>query len=155
MFTADFIVSNLVVFVATDLASSWFSPSQPACPGCSARPTRVEAEPEVQVVRVAPRLAPYRDEMVSGPSHEWALVLYSIGGRSPTLLWHQRRILGEVAPTDGTDHGHLYAILTPDGDVCLGDYSGRDSGVAAVRFATTRQSLPPGVPGPQTYRFRE
>ena len=63
--------------------------------------------------------------------------------------------MGEVAPTDGTSHSHLYAILTPDGDVYLEDYSGRDTGIAAVRFAATRRSLPPGVPGTQTYRFRE
>ena len=78
-----------------------------------------------------------------------------MGGRNPTLLWRQRRILGEVVPTDGTSHSHLYAVLSPDGDVYLEDYSGRDPGVAAVRFSATRRSLPPGVPGGQTYRFRD
>ena len=39
MFTAGSIASNLIVFVATGLASRWFSPSQPACLGCPTCPT--------------------------------------------------------------------------------------------------------------------
>ena len=55
--------------------------------------------------------------MVSGPSQEWAMVLYNVSGPGVDLLWHQRRILGEVAHTDGISHTHNYAVLTPDGDV--------------------------------------
>ena len=93
--------------------------------------------------------------MVSGPSQKWALVLFNLGGQEPSLLWHQRRILGEVAHTDGTSHSHLYVVLTPDGDVYIEDYSGRDRGVTAVRFSATRRALPPGVPGGQTYRVTD
>ena len=50
---------------------------------------------------------------------------------------------------------HHQWILTPDGDVYLEEYSGRDAGIPAVRSAATRRSLPPGVFGPQTYRFKE
>ena len=33
------------------------------------------------------------------------------------------------------------------------DYSSRGNDVAAVRFAATRRSLPPGVPRGHVYRF--
>ena len=95
--------------------------------------------------------------MVSGPTQEWALVLYNVSapGGLRSLLWHQRRILGEVAPLAGIDHSHVYAVLTPDNDVYLEDFGGRLRGITAVRFAGARRSLPGGVPAASTYRFTE
>ena len=81
------------------------------------------------------------------------MVLYNVADPGVALLWHQRRILGEVAPTDGTSHSHNYVVLTPDGDVYLEDYSGRDRWITAVRFSPIRRALPGGVPGASTYRF--
>ena len=70
------------------------------------------------------------------------MVLYNVAVPGGDLLWHQRRILGEVAPTVGIDHSHNYAVLTPDGDVYLEDYSGRDRWITAVRFSATRRVAP-------------
>ena len=81
------------------------------------------------------------------------MVLFNVAGPEPSLLWHHHRILGEVAHTDGTSHSHQYVVLTPDGDVYIEDYSGRDRGVTAVRFSATRRALPFGVPGAHTYPF--
>ena len=81
------------------------------------------------------------------------MVLYNVADPGVALRWHQRRILGEVASTDGTSHSHNYVVLTPDGDVYLQDYSGRDRWITAVRFSPTRRALPGGVPGVSTYRF--
>ena len=92
---------------------------------------------------------------MSGASQEWALVLYNVSAPGGNLLWHQRRILGEVAPSAGTDHSHLYAVLTPDKDVYLEDFGGRVQGITAVRFSPARRTLPGGVPSASTYRFSE
>ena len=51
--------------------------------------------------------------------------------------------------------GRPTVIITPDGDVYLEDYSGRDRWITAVRFSTTRRDLPGGIPGASTYRFTE
>ena len=91
--------------------------------------------------------------MVSGPSQEWAMVLYNVSDPGGNLLWRQRRILGEVAPLAGTDHSHLYAVLTADNDVYIEDFGGRVRGVTAVRFSPARRTLPGGVPSASTYRF--
>ena len=45
--------------------------------------------------------------MVSGAVQEWGFVLYN----DPAPLYHQRRILGRVATTDGTE-SMLLAILS-------------------------------------------
>ena len=74
--------------------------------------------------------------------------LYNVSGPGVDLLWHQRRILGEVAHTDGSSHSHSYALFTPDGDVYLEDYSGRNSCITAVRFSASRRALPGGAPRP-------
>ena len=89
--------------------------------------------------------------MVSGETQEWAMVLYNVP--DAPLLWHQRLILGELVSMDGTDHSHVYAVYTPDGDVYLEDFSGRLQGITAVRFAATRRTLPGGIPPAATYRF--
>ena len=93
--------------------------------------------------------------MVSGPSQAWAMVLYNVSGPGVDLLGCQRRILGEVAHTDGTSHSHNYVVLTPDGDVYLEDYSGRDRWITVVRLSATRRALPSGVPAASTYRFTD
>ena len=92
--------------------------------------------------------------MASGKPTKWALVLYNVSGRGDNLLWHQRHILGEVASLDGTERTNVFAVLTPDGDVYLEDYSGRLAGVTAIRFAGNRRQLPGGVPSATTYRFK-
>ena len=83
------------------------------------------------------------------------MVLYNVSDPGGNLLWHQRRILGEVAPLAGIDHSHVYVVLTPDNDVYLEDFGGRLRGITAVRFAGARRSLPGGVPAASTYRFTE
>ena len=93
--------------------------------------------------------------MVSGPTQEWALVLYNVSapGDLRHLLWHQRRILGELASSVGSERSNVFAVYTPDGDVYLEDFGGRLQGITAVRFAASRRTLPGGVPAASTYRF--
>ena len=64
---------------------------------------------------------------------EWVFVLYN----DEHSLWHQRRILGIIASSDGTN-SWLAIILTPDGDIYMEDYSGSHRDIAAVRFAATQ-----------------
>ena len=45
------------------------------------------------------------------------MVLYNVAAPGGDLLWHQRRILGEVAPSVGIDHSHLYGVFIADNDV--------------------------------------
>ena len=85
------------------------------------------------------------------------MVLYNVSapGGLRNLLWHQRRILGEVASLVGTERSNIYAVYTPDGDVYLEDFGGRVQGITAVRFSPARRTLPGGVPAGSTYRFAE
>ena len=85
------------------------------------------------------------------------MVLYNVPAPDAqrNSLWHQCRILGAVAPLVGTEHSHLYVVLTPDKDVYLEDYGGRTQNIAAVRFSVARRTLPGGIPAGNTYRFRE
>ena len=69
-------------------------------------------------------------------------------------LWHQRRVLGQVASSDGS--GSLVLInSTPDGDIYAEVYDGSAADVAAVRFADSRGTLPAGIPRDRVYRFRD
>ena len=83
------------------------------------------------------------------------MVLYNVSapGGLRNLLWHQRRILGELASSAGSERSNVFAVYTPDGDVYLEDFSGRLQGITAVRFAASRRTLPGGVPAASTYRF--
>ena len=71
--------------------------------------------------------------------------------RGGNLLWHHRRILGEVVLLGGTRSG-VYAVLTPDINVYLEDYSGEDDVISAVRFVGSQSTLPPGIPRVAVYR---
>lgn len=77
----------------------------------------------------------------------WAYVLYA---EHEAPLWHQRRIMGRVAPS-ACD----VIALMPDGDVYSESYIGNDNGdIQAVRYGVFGEvSL--GVPRSAVYRFRQ
>ena len=81
---------------------------------------------------------------------DWAWVLYN----DDEMLWRQRRVIGRVAPTQGTE-SEVYAVVSPDGDVQVEDFSGGHEDIAAVRYAGARDDVPAGVLGCLLYRFDE
>ena len=90
--------------------------------------------------------------MTSGHPQQWEFVLYH-DPRGGNLLWHHRRILGEVVLLDGT-RSRIFAVLAPDNDVYLEDYSGEDVAILVVRFAGAQSTLPLGIPRAVVYKFK-
>ena len=88
--------------------------------------------------------------MASGKAQDWAWVLYC----GDQMLWHQRRIIGRVAVTHGTE-SQVFAVVSPDADVQVEDFSGDHEDIAAVRDAGSRGDVPPGVLGCLLYKFDE
>ena len=86
--------------------------------------------------------------MASGKALDWAWVLYS----GEEMLWHQRRVIGRVAPTQGTE-SEVYGVVSRDGDVQVEDFSGTHEDIAAVRYAGSRIDVPAGVLGCLLYKF--
>jgi len=88
--------------------------------------------------------------MASGMALDWAWVLYC----GDQMLWRQRRIIGRVAATHGTD-SEVYVVVSPDGNIQVEDFSGEDSDIAAVRYAGARTDVVAGVLGCLLYKFDE
>ena len=88
--------------------------------------------------------------MASGKALDLAWVLYS----GEEMLWHQRRVVGRMAPTHGNE-SEVYGVVSPDGGVQVEDYSGTHEDIAAVRYASSRTDVPAGVVGCLLYKFEE
>jgi len=84
-------------------------------------------------------------------------VLYELKGRD--AIWHQRYLLGGVAPSATKDLkaksllAHV-VCLDPDGDLEIEDLSMENGEIQAVRMADERKDLPVGIVRGETYRFR-
>ena len=89
-------------------------------------------------------------KMASGKALDWAWVLYN----GDEMLWHQRRVIGRMAPTHGVGL-EVFGLVSPDGDVHVEDYGGTDTDIAAVRYARSRTDVPPGLVGCLLYKFDE
>ena len=88
--------------------------------------------------------------MASGKPRDWAWALHS-GGQ---MLWHQRRVIGRMAVTHGSE-SQVFAVVSPDGDVQIEDFSGDHEDIAAVRYAGSRGDVPLGMFGCLLYKLDE